>query len=153
MVETLDALEIYQRHLDIVSRAFWLEEWDELIRHMRLPGHTRLRDADIEVTTPEQAVAMHKELRICYRRIGASDYCRIGYQAAFTDKAQTKIVGRHRTHVVRSGCYVLPVYDCEMKVQLHDEVWQACGINCSVSNKDVNIIGAVANLQDHLAQA
>lgn len=135
------ARSIYQRQLDVVTRAFLAGRLEEVLDNMAFPnvmetaeGTTVIRDAT-EMMSCLQAQAKSMQ------RLRVTEYHRICTEAAFTSDAQTEIVGRHVTHFLSGGQRAVPPYEAVMTLRLVDDGWRSVGLRSALRNRDLTVIG------------
>jgi hypothetical protein len=118
-----EAWDIYQCHLDRMTRAVWERDWATVRRCIALPVRTKTAGGVRHDATADGLVDDLRGFRDAMETMGTTAYYRICQAAAFADVDRTRIGGCHRTYVLRGGNYVEPPYDCEMKLVSRDGHW------------------------------
>lgn len=131
----MEAIEIYQNHLDRMSARMWnndfvgMSEMMYFPHRINLPGHSRV------IGSAEEQQLDARAFRESLGALGATAYHRVCREARFADDARRRIVGRHKTYVMRGGSYLTDPYDCEMSLVPGDDgAWLADWITVSVRN-------------------
>lgn len=132
------AREIYQDHLDRVSRAVWTSDFDAVAKEMAYPHQISSFDTDVEIATPAQLVENMRHFRETMISLGAKEYHRICQSAHFSED-RTQIQGQHATYILRSGTYATEPYLNEMILVLRNGIWLGAGILSKVESRRVSI--------------
>ncbi len=143
-----EAKDLYQRHLDAVTRAFWQKDWDGLVRHLGVPALIRTLDAEVFV---RDEGAMRRSLldqRTNLDRLGAQDYQRLCVNARFQPGNADMIHGEHETFILRGGSFVLEPYRSEMTLHCEDGIWRAYGFTARMRNVDYTVVSPTLWQQD-----
>lgn len=122
------ARDIYQAHLDRVSRALWDLDFDVLMQALAVPNQMYTADTGLVYETEADL----KEAILAYRaflaRAGAQDYHRIVRWARFHPQYDGRIDGEHDTYVLRGGQYALEPFVSSQVLILQNDAWR--GIEC-----------------------
>jgi len=122
------AREIYQEHLDRVSRALWDLDFDVLMDSLAVPNSMYTADTGLVYETKADLKAALVEYRAFLTRAGAQDYHRIVRWARFHPHHDGRIDGEHDTYVLRGGQYALDPFRSAQVLVLQNDVWR--GIEC-----------------------
>ena len=123
-----EAREIYQTHLDVVSRAIWDGDMAEVVRRTVFPQSVRFRDGTRTFATPEEYRAGVATFRARMQGLGATGYHRVCQTATFAAGDPGRIEGRHETYILRGGNYVTPPYGCDMTLVRAGNTWRVADI-------------------------
>lgn len=118
----MEANEIYQTHLDVVSDAVWRLDKDFLEVHIEERLTVETMDRHLRSMGRDETIAALFAFREAMESIGATGYHRVCSTAAFT--TDHRIDGVHRTYVLRGGNYAAEPYLCEQRLCLHDGIWR-----------------------------
>lgn len=99
-------LAIYQRALDTVSAAVLAGDFSAYIAMIDLPYLLRLTDADLVLTSADEARAIFRTLSQGLAQRGVTHYERLAREAQF--QRPDRIVGWHFTHMIASGERIQP---------------------------------------------
>lgn len=116
------AMEIYQRHLDVVSRSMMLPGMPEVCPNTALPIRLGTLDAETTLHTYEEVTERIGSFVKNMRAQGVTDYIRIAKSARFS--SATRIEGWHVTHILISGTHLVDPYKCEAVLDFQDGTWR-----------------------------
>ena len=127
-----EARDIYQEHLETVSRAIWTRDYARIAEMMHYPHQISTPRRSAIVETPEQLMLDAQAFRENLAGLAATAYHRVCRAAAFD--GPDRIVGRHITYVLRGGTYVTDPYMSDMRLVRRDGAWLGAGIVISEHN-------------------
>ncbi|CTQ50428.1 hypothetical protein [Jannaschia donghaensis] len=131
----MTARTTYQTHLDLVSGHLWNGEADGVAAMLFYPHVIHLPEADRIISNPEEQSKDAEAFRESLSALGATAFHRLCREARFDPNDENRIIGIHRTYVMRGGSYLTDPYDCAMSiVQQADGRWLADAIRVSVRN-------------------
>jgi hypothetical protein len=133
-----EAKRIYQDWLDAVSRDIMGGDVAAVAARMAYPQTMATRDGAVRFERPAQMEAAAAEFGASLRRMGGRELVRICEEAAF-EADGTRIAGRHTSHVLKAGSYVLPPYASRMWLRLDGETWLGDGIEADMLYRDCTI--------------
>jgi hypothetical protein len=116
------AMEIYQRHLDVVSRSMMMPGMPDVCANTALPIILGTLDAETQLQSYEELMNLIGSFVQNMRDQGVTDYIRIAKSARFT--SATRIEGWHVTHMLRSGTHLVDPYKCEAVLDFEEGVWR-----------------------------
>lgn len=122
------ARDIYQEHLDRVSRALWDLDFEVLLQALAVPNQMYTADTGLVCDTEADLKDAIVEYRSFLARAGAQDYHRIVRWARFHPHHDGRIDGEHDTYVLRGGQYALEPFVSSQVLILQNDVWR--GIEC-----------------------
>ncbi|TFL16983.1 hypothetical protein [Jannaschia formosa] len=126
---TENAWQIYQDHLDAVSKAFWARDYDRVVTMMSYPHKMRSGRLCQVVQTPGELIEVAEIARSSMQRLGGTAYHRVCLEAAFNPDDPDHIRGRHRVFLLRGGSYVIDPYESEMCLVRVDGSWLSMGVS------------------------
>lgn len=135
-----DPTEIYQEVLDFTSKAFWAADFVGGCTRMAFPHYLIVNDAKTICETAQDLIVSAEAMHASLRLQGATDYFRIALHAEYMPDVPHRIVGRHVTHVLRNGTYIIDPYPSEMELLCENGVWKGAGIRTHLDNKVSSII-------------
>lgn len=138
---TKSAETIYQSNLDAVTRKFFTGDLSGVGDLIAIPSNVHTSDASLRIERMEDLLVMLNEQRESLMRLGTTEYHRICIEAAFANPPGTRIMGRHRTYVLRGGTYLMDPYLCEQTLVKEGSFWRASDIRCGLKNRDYTIVG------------
>lgn len=138
------AHDIYQRHIDEVSKAVFDGDIDSVIARWGIP-HVFISHGGEEIVKGEEMLRrymtnFHRHIR----SIGATAYHRICLEAHFAPEDADRIEGRHRTYLLRGGSYVIDPYESDMVFERQNGVWRAILSRIPISIRQINPLRAAA---------
>lgn len=137
----LTVSELYQRHLDGVSRAMRENDLDAMLRHVALPHQIVAEDAEIVVTSADALFLLMSDFRATLDRMGADDAARICCEAAFAPGRPDAITGSHDTWLLRGRDPLCAPYRSRMTlVQGGSGDWQTLRVEIAIRNAVTPII-------------
>lgn len=134
------AREIYQDHLDRVSRALWTLDLDTIRTYLAIPNRIVTLDTEFTVTTSSELRASVEDFRAYLTSKGAQDFYRICETAEFDDKNPGRITGAHDSYILRDGEVVIEPYRSEMTLMERDGIWRGIEIRSLVNNSEIQLI-------------
>ncbi|MDU8909914.1 hypothetical protein [Aestuariicoccus sp. MJ-SS9] len=141
------AQDIYQDHLDRLSRALWVRDFAAVADMLGLPNVMATKDARLRFDDNADLLTTLTHFRDSLQTMGATGYHRICQRAAYLAGDDTRIEGRHTTYVLRGGHYAVPPWQSDMTLELRDGVWKGMTITSDVRNSDCTVLSP-ANLRD-----
>ena len=133
--------DIYQHHLDRVSRAVMSCDVETVLSLAHLPLEMRTRDAALTARDPHDFATGFVDFGRYLRQIGANDYIRLCLGAAFEPGSdRTAINGSHRSYVLGSGQYLVDPFPGSMTLRLVEGIWQCTKIFDDVLNHRCTIL-------------
>ncbi|MGB3406135.1 MAG: hypothetical protein WBA67_01435 [Jannaschia sp.] len=129
----MEPRDIYQIHLDHVSRALWDRDWEESVGYWTYPHVMKTVDGVGTVYGAEEMIVYSKAFRERMAGLGATAYHRVCVSAQYDPADNDRILGRHRTYILRGGNYLVPPYDCDMILHRAPGIWMSAGISVSIS--------------------
>ncbi len=133
-----EAKRIYQDWLDSVSRDIMAGDVAAVAARMSYPQTMATLDGAVRFERPAEMEAAAAEFRASLRRMGAREFYRICDEAEF-EPGDARIAGRHTSHVLKGGSYVVPPYGSRMWLRLEGETWLGCGIEADMLHRDCTI--------------
>lgn len=124
----LDAMTIYQTHLDLVSEAVWNKDDTTLAAAMTYP-HALSTDRGLE--TINDGAAMIRRAHAFRQSLldrGATGYIRVVVAAAFVGDAEDRIEGFHRVYVLNGATHVIAPYASEASLTRVGDEWLGSGV-------------------------
>lgn len=119
------AHDIYQRHLDEVSKAVYDDDFASIADHWGLP-HTFISHSGREVVEDEAILRRYMtQFHRHIRSLRATAFHRICLDAQFRADDPDVIEGRHRSYILRGGSYAIDPYLGDMALECRDGVWRA----------------------------
>ena len=118
-----DAQTIYQAHLDRVSQAIWASDFETVMRHKAYPNRMHFPDRTVTFAEPDPLAVDARQFRATLANLGATAYHRICTSAAFDPQDADRVIGSHRTYVLRGGNYVVAPYACDMVLVRRGDDW------------------------------
>ncbi|WGW05655.1 hypothetical protein [Tropicibacter oceani] len=134
------ALEIYRKHLDLVTTAVWERNWDVVKQNLAVPTVLRSQDTELAVETMDDLFDAIKEVRASMVTMGATAYFRVARHAEFSDALMTRIEGRHTTYIMTGGYYALPPFESTQTLKLENGVWKGWNMRAGVRNSTLTVI-------------
>ncbi|UWQ16503.1 hypothetical protein [Jannaschia sp. M317] len=134
------AADIYQTNLDEVTNLLWARDYEGVCRHLLFPSRMETNDKGVQVENAEQMILSLRSQRDSLERLGAQGYHRLCLAAEFDPLNPDRIVGRHRTYVLRGGTYVIPPYEADMALERVNGRWLCAGLRAYVRNADAGVI-------------
>jgi deoxycytidine triphosphate deaminase len=125
-------LEIYQAHLDTVSKMIWAREFEPLAQMMVYPHELLIGETVEVVDSPEAFVAWASSFRHSLEELGATAYHRVAIAAAFRGNAEDEIDGFHRVYVLNGASHLIEPYSSEAKLQKRDGAWLGSGVRATL---------------------
>ncbi len=123
-----DARDIYQAHLDEMSRAIWDGDMATMTRLHVFPNVICFPDGDREMHTGPDLHRMVLRFREHLEGLGATGYHRVCEAASFDPADTGRIEGEHRSYIMRGGNYVTEPYSCHMVLRRSDAGWHTAEI-------------------------
>ncbi|CTQ50429.1 hypothetical protein [Jannaschia donghaensis] len=123
-----DARDIYQAHLDLVSRALWDRDYETIIAVNRFPHIIRFSDGNRQYDGPDDFAVMAARFRDHLDGLGATGYHRVCEHASFDPLDRHRITGGHWTYILRGGNYLTDPYNCEMVLVHEGAEWMIADI-------------------------
>ena len=136
-----NARAIYQANLDAVSRAVWEQDIDAALAHLELPNRMATQDTEFILVDAAELLRAIANLRESLTRLGATGFHRICQDAVVDPSRPDRIIGRHRSYVLRGGSHVLPPYESQMSLVQTAAGWKANDIYSEVNNRDMTVVG------------
>lgn len=134
-----DPKDIYQDHLDRISRALWDGDFDTVCANMHLPKRIETADRVAVMETVEDMQASLVSFRDSMLRLGATAYHRV-CRSVTRDADPDLLHGIHRTYIMRGGQYVLDPYDVAMELRRVDGRWLGSTIRSHLRNATCTVI-------------
>lgn len=117
----MNPLEIYQKALDIVSRAALAGDFTAYAAMIDLPYLVHTDAARLLVTSRADLLSTFQTLHQTLRRRGVTYYERLAREADYV--APRRIVGRHFTHLIVDGTSVARPHEASQVLVLRADVW------------------------------
>lgn len=117
------ARDIYQDHLDEVSRALWDRDFFAITELKHFPHVIRYPDTEARFDTPADLCATMEAFRSKLDGLGATGYHRVCERASFDPLDRNRITGAHWTYIMRGGNYLSEPYSCEMVLVHKEPLW------------------------------
>ena len=136
----MTAREIYQHHLDIVSRALWDLDHDTMAKYLGMPNRMGTTDASILLDSQEKLRQAATDFRTHLSRMGAQHYHRLCTDAAYDPKDPDRIHGTHVTHILSGGAYVVQPFDNRMTLVRKGDIWLGIELRAVVGNAECTIV-------------
>jgi hypothetical protein len=127
-----EAIEIYQRVLDIVSDAVLEGDHITIGKYLSKPFHIRTINGWFPINTSEDIEQMVRSTHLSLKLQGATDYVRIASSAEF--RADGRIDGVHTTHILRNGTSIVPSYESRMRMEKFDAAWKVTMAKHAIGN-------------------
>lgn len=118
-----EARDIYQAHLDVVSRALWDRDFKRITDLKSFPHVMRHPDAQHAFETPDDLTSAMAVFRDRLEGLGATGYHRVCEQACFDPEDGDRLTGSHWTYILRGGNYLSDPYRCEMVLTRPHGIW------------------------------
>ncbi|SDY91399.1 hypothetical protein SAMN05444004_10478 [Jannaschia faecimaris] len=129
------ACDIYQAHLDKVSRLLWDGDAESVANMLYYPHVIHLPEADRVISNPAEQSKDAEAFRESLSALGATAFHRLCREARFDPDTPDRIIGVHTTYVMHGGSYLTDPYDCAMSLlKQTDGRWLADAIRVSVRN-------------------
>ncbi|MFZ7090290.1 hypothetical protein [Primorskyibacter sp. 2E233] len=140
MTEKYSALDIYRRHLDIVTTALWGRDWETLARNLAVPSRIRTQDTEIVMTTEQDLFEHMFAVRKSLGTLGATNYQRIPIAAEYTNADKTEIEGTHTVYVLGGGSYIMEPFVSSQTLIRQNGVWKGYDLKSGVKNSALTVI-------------
>ncbi|PWJ19290.1 hypothetical protein [Jannaschia seohaensis] len=132
-----DAVAIYQNYLDTVCDLLWRGQYEEICEHMVFPNAIIMLDAMAEDISREQMLENLKSLHDSLLRQGAQSFYRLCQTAQVDPLDPSRILGTHRSYVLRGGTYVVPPYDNRLLLVQTEGRWRAAKLQTLARNSTI----------------
>ena len=128
----MDALDIFQVYLDMVSLAVMTDDWATYRCAVHLPCHIISHDESKVVATEEDLRAGFDQFSQALRFHKVTDYIRLVEVASRLDAKL--ISGSYVTHLISGGQRVIPPFRSQLTLRLFDGQWRAVSITNALAN-------------------
>ncbi|MGO4907751.1 hypothetical protein ACEN2J_05395 [Pseudorhodobacter sp. W20_MBD10_FR17] len=135
----MDADEILQEYLDVISDAVMAQDWEAYQGKIMLPLQLITHTANINVATPEELRAGFEAFCQTLQMQKVTHYVRLVETAKRLD--QDLITGRYVSHLMAGAHRILPPYTSQMTLRRHGGVWRAVSITNSLANSRWPFVG------------
>lgn len=122
------ALDIYQRHLDLVTGAFWDRDFATVVLETRFPHRMATSDGIEEITSPTAFREVAEIYRDRLDKMGATAFLRVCKAAAYAEGRDDRIDGVHKVYILAGGRQLIPAYFSELILLKEDGSWRGAGI-------------------------
>ena len=130
---------IYQRYLDIVTKALMDKDFETVLDHLEVPAFICSHDQQTFVESREHMLRILKSSRKWLDDMKVDTYVRVCREAEYVGDDHDCIVGEHETFAMRQGLPIIPAYRSTMAFIPRDDRWLASGITANVSDRDFPI--------------
>lgn len=117
-----DPLGAYQANLDAVSDALWRNDRDAIGACLGDRVRIEMRGSEPLEHARSTVVALLLSFREAMVGLGATGYHRVADRASIDDRG--RLVGEHRTYVLRGGNYVIDPYRCAETLRRDGDRWR-----------------------------
>jgi hypothetical protein len=135
----MDADEILQGYLDIVSDAVMAQDWDAYEGKIILPLQLITHTTSINVATPEDLRTGFDAFCQTLQVQKVTNYVRLVETAKQLD--QDLIAGRYVSHVMAGTHRILPPFTSQITLRRQGGVWRAVSITNSLANSRWPFVG------------
>ncbi len=129
-----EALAIYQRHLDTLTRALLAGRFEDFVINLSFPHKVVTTSNHFIAEGAEDTRHMFDDYLACLRAEGITDLIRIAQDARFV--SDDEITGTHISHRMRGANRVMDPYHNHLRlVRGADNTWREAGCFNSIANK------------------
>ena len=130
----LSAKDIYQAHLDCVSKALWERSYEAILDLIRFPSFVETDTEVLKIDSRECYLPSLISLRETLDRFGVTAYHRLCREAVFTSDDPNRIEGIHETFPLTGTTPVIEPYLNHMTLVQQDGLWQSAGLRSATQN-------------------
>jgi hypothetical protein len=128
----MDASDIFQVYLDMVSHAVMTDDWDTYRGTVHLPCHIVSHDESKVVETVKDLRAGFDQFSQTLRFHRVTDYIRLVEAASQLDA--DLISGSYVTHLVAGGQRIMPPFRSQMTLRRVGGLWRAVSVTNALAN-------------------
>lgn len=116
-----DALNIYQAHVDALSRAMMARDFEAFAAKIQLPLLIKHVGAEQLIKTEDEMATHFHGLHATLKSQGVTDFIRIAEEATY--RADDVIEGTHITHILQSGKRLVQPYPNHLRLERINGEW------------------------------
>ena len=117
------AQDIYEDHLDVVSKLQWQRAFDGVCARMHCPLRIETADTVAIIQTAQEMREPLEAFHASVVRLCAQAYHRVCLPAEFEPTHPQHIAGRHRTYIMKGGQYAVDPYEAQMDLVVSGDRW------------------------------
>ena len=132
MGNQLEALEIYQRLLDVLSDGVMKSDSMLVASYLARPFHMRTAKGWFPMNTFDDIEQVVSSMHLSFKIQGVTDYLRNASEANFT--ASGDIEGVHKTHILKNDRPLITGYESRMTLKKSGDDWLVAEARHSIDN-------------------
>ena len=134
------AMEIYQTHLDAMTRAIMARDFDTVLSLVIYPLSIDTSDAQIVIDNDDDMRTSAEAFCSAIAAMQVRDFHRIAIEAQFDPVVPGCLHGRHRSHMLRGAEFIVPPFENDTTLFERDGRWRVQNLQAKILNRDLTII-------------